>query len=89
MGFYGPQSGYGPGQGYYGDYGGDGGQWGYGRRDASPNWYYQDRQQFRDDSRNRYDGQSQYDNDWRSGSGYDSRGSGDYSNRYDDGSQQQ
>ena len=74
-----------------GGYGGgsDGGQWGNsgGRGETSPNWYYQDRQQYR---RNRvpgfdsntqgqgssgsgsYGNQSQFENDWR---GNDNSGS--------------
>jgi hypothetical protein len=90
MGYYGPHHPYGYGPGYRDESG-------YGR-DYSPNWYYQDRQQYRRGSgsygqgeydRNRgYDGQSQYDNDWRSGPAYDRRSSGDYSNRSYEGSQQ-
>jgi hypothetical protein len=67
---------------------GYGGQPGYG--DYSPNWYYQDRQQqYRSGDRGsydydrdrRYNSQSQYDNDWRSGPNDDNRGQSSYDNR--------
>ena len=78
--------------------GGMGGGWGgtttcrYGNRDHdqrsdddrnSPNWYYQDRQQYggkQNYDRNRgSEPQGQYDNDWRNQGG---------NNRYDDNQQQ-